>query len=215
MKHSKLIRVVYPPDISVHEIFLNLLRQGMEVEQITDEDLYALLVTQSRLRKDGVTKILSTELAVHEILAPTIPLPLLVKALQGMLRTLSPNKSLIVIDAYVFPDGAKPEYISLFVAIVDPFLDELNSIKFVTKPNYNRDIEREVEKALKDRNPDIDVSVVTSGDYHDRFWICDEQKGLFVGTSLNGIGKRYALADFMREKDVLEIVQSLKRNSLL
>jgi len=216
MDRSRLIRVVYPPDVSLHEIVSNLLGQGVKVKQIIDEDSYALLATQSKLRKDGVTKTLSIELAVHEILAPTTPLPILIKTLREMLSSLSLRESLIVIDAYIFPKGAKSdEYLSLLVAVVEPFLDGLNSIKFVTKSNYSRPLAKKVEKALKDRNSDVDFSVTTSNHYHDRFWICDERKGLFVGTSLNGIGKRYALVDFMREEDVLEIIESLKQDSLL
>jgi hypothetical protein len=33
-----------------------------------------------------------------------------------------------------------------------------------------------------------------SSEFHDRFWIADGARGLFVG---NGLGKRYALADYL------------------
>ena len=43
----------------------------------------------------------------------------------------------------------------------------------------------------------------------------DEAKGLFIGTSLNGIGRRYALVDNMRDEDTETIVGELRRLGLM
>ena len=50
------------------------------------------------------------------------------------------------------------------------------------------------------------VTVRYTNTFHDRFWIADQTKGVFCGTSLNGIGIRYSLADYLKEEDVQEIV---------
>ena len=54
-----------------------------------------------------------------------------------------------------------------------------------------------------------------TNDFHDRFCIADEVKALFIGTSLNGIGRKYALADFMEDEDTATIVKELRRASLI
>jgi len=51
------------------------------------------------------------------------------------------------------------------------------------------------------------ISTKYSDVFHDRFWIADEVRGVFVGTSLNGIGRRYAIIDYLQQRDVVDIVQ--------
>ena len=41
--------------------------------------------------------------------------------------------------------------------------------------------------------------------------IADEAKGLFIGTSLNGIGRRYALIDNIADRDTKEILSRFNR----
>ena len=62
---------------------------------------------------------------------------------------------------------------------------------------------------------EIKLVLRTSENFHDRFWIADRSRGLFVGTSPNGIGKRYALADYMDADDVKTIVDALALERLL
>jgi len=38
---------------------------------------------------------------------------------------------------------------------------------------------------------------------------------LVIDTSLNGIGKRYALVDFMKDEDTATIVEELRQASLI
>jgi hypothetical protein len=70
-------------------------------------------------------------------------------------------------------------------------------------------------QVLIDLSPKIDATLKMTDDFHDRFWIADKAKGLFVGTSLNGIGKKYALVDVMRDEDTATIVKELRRVNLL
>lgn len=36
-----------------------------------------------------------------------------------------------------------------------------------------------------------------------------------TGTSLNGLGKKYAIVDYLKEEDVIEIVKEFERNKLI
>ena len=60
-------------------------------------------------------------------------------------------------------------------------------------------------------NTSIKVSQKYTDDFHDRFWIIDDKKGLFIGTSLNGIGKRYSLIDYLQDSDVANITLRYKQ----
>jgi hypothetical protein len=64
-------------------------------------------------------------------------------------------------------------------------------------------------------NPHISVEHSKSKYFHDRFWIADDLRGIFVGTSLNGLGKKYALVDNIRDSDTNSIVEELRRLELI
>ncbi|MEO8778611.1 MAG: hypothetical protein ABI389_08055 [Rhodanobacter sp.] len=56
--------------------------------------------------------------------------------------------------------------------------------------------------------PGIQINDVVTEDFHNRYWIDGEStKGVVVGTSLNGIGKKIAMIDHARSADSREIVR--------
>ena len=69
------------------------------------------------------------------------------------------------------------------------------------------EIEQNIHTAIKQINPNISINTKYTKIFHDRFWIVDSKKGVFVGTSLNGIGRRYAVIDWLQEDDAKEITQ--------
>ena len=57
----------------------------------------------------------------------------------------------------------------------------------------------------------IKMTVEKCNEFHDRFWVgIDNRKGVVLGTSLNGIGKKIALVDILKESDVDAIIDELK-----
>jgi hypothetical protein len=105
--------------------------------------------------------------------------------------------------------------ISMFREVFGSVVAKIASIRFITEPGYDIALYQSIRQVLADLNPQISVSLKTTGDSHDRFWIVDETKGLFVGTSLNGIGRKYALTDYMKDVDIAAIMEELRRLSLL
>ena len=100
---------------------------------------------------------------------------------------------------------------------VMPLLKEI--ILIIPKTHYNEDNERTLRNLLKELSIKLRVIIDEynqgRGLFHDRFWLffTDEitsADGLFVGASLNGFGKKYALVDYLREDDVLEIAYEIK-----
>lgn len=81
-------------------------------------------------------------------------------------------------------------------------------MKVVTdKAHYDSVFFEEIKKTL-----DKDIQLVFTEEFHDRFWIANECNGFTPGTSLNGVGKKYASINFMDKEDVkniIDIVNSL------
>jgi len=56
--------------------------------------------------------------------------------------------------------------------------------------------------------PGIQINDVVTEDFHDRYWIdVESTKGVMVGTSFNGIGKKVAMIDYANSADSREIVR--------
>jgi hypothetical protein len=142
---------------------------------------------------------------------------LLVRVLATQLESLSPSSDLIIEDPYFFSVNLanKAEYLDVFRQIFSAVIPKIASLRIVTKAEYNVELYQSIRDIVTSLNPQINISHKTTGDFHDRFWIADEARGLFVGCSLNGIGKRYALVDFMENDDVVQIVEELRRAKLL
>jgi len=142
---------------------------------------------------------------------------LLLSIIQKKLHLLKPNKSLIVIDNYIFPPNVRDLriYTTNLLYILDRTIGNITNLHFITKPNYHQSLYNHVQTEIQNQNKYIITSLKTTDEFHDRFWITDQQSGLLIGTSLNGIGKRYAIVDNLKEPDVLEIIGELKSNDLL
>jgi hypothetical protein len=56
--------------------------------------------------------------------------------------------------------------------------------------------------------PGIEINDLITEDFHDRYWIdVENTKGVMVGTSLNGIGKKIAMIDHASAADTREIIR--------
>ena len=139
--------------------------------------------------------------------------PTLLKLIADMLHRLSATRSLTVVDPYLLGDGSE-EPIDL-LSVIEDTAAKITTLRLVTKSPAHSTALDAVRSALAVSAPHCVVQHCASTRYHDRFWIVDEERGLFVGTSLNGIGKRYSLVDYLDTTDVAEIVADLRREALL
>lgn len=175
------------------------------------------------IRKYGVSSVLSTERIQEELIPRTSDSSakyLIVQMLRDKLLGLSPTESLLILDNYIFPnnivsDAGRRDYLQMFEDIFAPVINMVQEITFITRSAYNRDLFVAMKKALLALNPNLAVVCKCTDEFHDRFWILDRSKGLFIGTSLNGIGKRYALVDTIRDDDVKELVKVLRERQLV
>jgi hypothetical protein len=149
------------------------------------------------------------------VMAQTSNVAPLVAVVRGMLERLAATRELLVIDRYLFPKRPANDYLDTLVSVVQPLLDSVSRLVLITSKVHDTILLGEFKDRLRVLRPTCEVLHRVSEDFHDRFWIVDQARGLVVGTSLNGLGRRYALVDYVDETDVAEIVTTLKRNGLL
>ena len=179
--------------------------------ELVEDEIKKLLIEK------GVSYVWQLARFREELLPPSdiTPKSALMTILSKMLNKLAPVQDFIIIDPYLF-SANDSNYIDDLVMLLEPIVKQVHSIGFVTN---SKDDNQATYSILFERlnkiNKNCAIIHDISKNYHDRFWIADGQRGLFVGTSLNGLGKRYTLADYIKDSDVKEIIQSLKDNSLL
>lgn len=208
-----------PIDERIMQIAKVLQKYKVEV-RIFQLERYAFERCNELIDEMGISQFYSLE-EVHEALLPRTDssksLDLLEEVLIKHLEAFKPTDNLVIIDNYFFniKDSQKAEYFELIRNVFGPFLGRIKTLKFITKPSYKDDVFHEAQNLLKAFNNELTIIIKTADIFHDRFWIIDERAGFFVGTSLNGIGKRYALVDKIRADDTREILRVLKNESLI
>ena len=141
--------------------------------------------------------------------------PTLLKLLEGMISKLAASHEFAVVDGYLLPRKHSANYQEELLSLLEPIAREVSRLILVTSRNHNAQLLQHLKAELAASCPNCQLAHEVSDRYHDRFWIADQERALFVGTSLNGIGRRYAIADYMAEADVKEVVLDLKANGLL
>lgn len=221
MKYREMIALESEEPIG-HKLLLELATSlklsGIEVFQF-EEETYCLEKCRKLILEKGPSYVLGIE-RFQEAVLPRVDSKhkyLLVQILRDKLKALSPSSSLIIVDSYLFPTKVqnKADFLQMFEDIFVPVIGNIETISFVTNPHFDQTLSNNTRKLLLTLNPGVNIAHTTTDYFHDRFWIADEKKGLFVGTSLNGIGKRYALTDNIKDVDTRDIVNELKRLSLI
>lgn len=108
------------------------------------------------------------------------------------------NNDLLIIDQYLFSKGNR-YYKQLLINIFKT--TKFNKLNVITNEEYfNKSFYDEVIEGsgIKSNN----VNLITSKNYHDRFWISSKKKGFVMGTSLNGFGKKMTYIDLLKQEDV-------------
>lgn len=154
---------------------------------------------------------------LQEAVLPPGPVerPELLKLLDGMLTKLAPTQEFAIVDFYLLPKRTPPSYLPELLSLLEPIARTVMRLVLITSGKYDTQLLKNLQTALMRRCPSCQLIHKVSGRYHDRFWIADQARALFIGTSFNGVGRRYALVDYMAETDVMAVVSDLKSNGLL
>jgi len=169
------------------------------------------------LLERGISSVWQTVIFQEALLPSTPDVPTLVAILKEMLEQLVPESHFAVVDRFLFPDEKKcpSDYLDTLVQVLEPAARRVKELLVVTEKKHNAHLRSALEQRLKALSPGCRFRHCCSESFHDRFWIADRARGLFVGTSLNGLGLRYALVDKLAADDVQEIVAALVSEGLL
>lgn len=130
------------------------------------------------------------------------------KFLEYLIKINSENNELIVVDPYIF-SCKENNYCEMLSSIFNR--SKAKKIVIVTdKKNYQK---KSFNKISNKTN--IPISVKYSKDYHDRFWIANRKKGFYTGTSLNGVGRKISLINFLSYDDITVIIDELCKQLLV
>jgi hypothetical protein len=123
-----------------------------------------------------------------------------------MLSLMDPADELLIIDPYIFPPhGADAGYIPFLREVFGSTIQKVNRVRIVSGTSRSAAVETDFRAMLEAVKPGVGYDAKYSDVFHDRFWIGDGAKGIVVGTSLNGVGRRYALMDYIGDEDTAAI----------
>lgn len=212
MKRIAYFKVEMDPMADDDELAIKLSEmKGYKFFQHFPEDGFDIEQGKEWLFKIGLTDALYTS-KYFEALGTINHRPADIKALvQKYLDRIITTRKLLIIDRYIFPNHHDSNYANFVGDILDKYLTTLDEITFITSDKHNVILKDSITSLLKSKNSTLNISFKFTEHFHDRFWISDyNDRGLFLGTSLNGYGKRYALIDYINTTDVRQIISELR-----
>ncbi|MCK7579878.1 MAG: hypothetical protein MZV65_32075 [Chromatiales bacterium] len=156
----------------------------------------------------GLSSILEFNVLMEDITSPSMSINDVEKVAATFIGKLKGAKKLIIIDQYFSPKSSKTDVSQLFSRLLGQVSSNLEEICFITNGKDN-EAKQDILSVI---DPEIKIHQVTTGKFHDRFWIDpDANKGIVMGTSLNGLGNKISLIDYINQDDVSEISKLAKQ----
>ncbi|WP_426339716.1 hypothetical protein ACN9MZ_26040 [Pseudoduganella sp. S-14] len=155
--------------------------------------------------KKGISSLFNFSIVCDAVLHPGLHVDEITNVIVESIMDMKGVRNLIVIDPYLFASATDSMALDLLRLIIGAIGEDLESVTLITngKARNKREI---LFNAIKSVKSSINVKDVKTDEFHDRFWIDPESnKGVVMGTSLNGIGKKIALIDKLQSHDVKEI----------
>lgn len=171
------------------------------------------------IAKYGYTNFLQMRMIFEDLTTPSTPVADIKNILINYLSTIGIDDELIIIDPYFFPPNANSDYINIICDILSPFFSSLSKIRIVTASHsraYSSSAKNNFISSLQYFDNTINVIHSKTNEIHDRFWISNaRKKGILTGTSLNGLGKKYAIIDYLEDSDVQTIISEFSSQGLI
>lgn len=176
-------------DFSVYRLSLNALRAEI----------------QQHIIEHGLSSLFYNHLTCDAITHPGFRTDEIEEIVLGIMSTLDGVRHLLIVDAFFYDD--KPDCLHLLEKIIRSMSSKLEKITLITH-GKRVSMRPSMHKIFTTVVPGIQINDVVTEDFHDRYWIdVESTKGVIVGTSLNGIGKKVAMIDYANSADSREIVR--------
>lgn len=162
--------------------------------------------------KNGFASMLSFTCTMDDITTPSMHINDIERVFHKFVEHLKPITHLLITDPYFYPKLYDVDKVATtFIQLIDPIISEIDKITVVSNGNNKHSISKYIEN-LKNANPKIQVENYITQDFHDRFWLNPiSRKGIIVGTSINGIGKKISLVDTLNSIDASQVLKELSK----
>lgn len=116
------------------------------------------------------------------------------------------HQKILIIDPYFFCKNPDQDYENFITQIFKKA--QFQEIQILTRKDYNKVLYNSIKSKIT-----CNINLLFTDEIHDRFWIANQSKGFYVGTSLNGVGKKYSRIGYMEPeeiKDYIRIVNAIE-----
>ncbi|OUD14322.1 hypothetical protein [Thioflexithrix psekupsensis] len=159
------------------------------------------------IAEHGLSRLFKFDIVMEDITSRSMPIDEIEEVVTKFVKKLQGAKKLIIIDPYFFAKSTRIDVGQLFSRLLSQVSSDLEEICFITNGRKN-EAKTDI-LAVIDRR--VEVHYVTTDEFHDRYWIDPiTNKGIIMGTSLNGLGNKICLIDCLREEDVAKIAELAK-----
>lgn len=167
--------------------------------------------------KHGLSSLIESELILEHLVVKGESINNIIGVLHLYLDKVGIDNELIIADPYFFATTRDANYATTVQQVISKYLTTVDTLRIITLPNkVDTTLKTSIENALKTSKPTLSIIHNTSNNYHDRFWISNNrEKGIITGTSLNGLGNKYALIDRLNITDVRSIIGALVADGLI
>lgn len=160
---------------------------------------------QQHIIDHGLSSLFYSHMTCDAIMHPGFTTDEIEAVVLGIMSKLDGVKHLLIIDAFFYDD--KPDCLLLLEKIVRSMSSKLEKVTLITH-GKRASMRLGMHKVFSTVVPGIQINDVVTDQFHDRYWIdVENTKGVMVGTSLNGIGKKIAMIDHANAADTREIVR--------
>ncbi|MEK8017755.1 MAG: hypothetical protein VSS75_012860 [Candidatus Parabeggiatoa sp.] len=167
----------------------------------------------NHIAEHGLSSLYKFEIVMEDITSPSMTVDEIKDVFLKFVEKLNGVKNLVIIDSYFYA-SSNNNATSIFSEALSLISEKIENIYFVTN-GRNNDNKTSIHDSVRAVKSSISIQDITTDKFHDRFWINPEsKKGIVVGTSLNGLGRKIALIDRLQEDDVEEICNLAKQEGV-
>lgn len=160
---------------------------------------------QQHMIDHGLSSLFYNHTTCDAITHPGLTVDEIEDVVLSIVSKLDGVRHLLIIDAFFYDD--KPDCLRLLEKMVRSLSSKLQEVTFITH-GKRASSRPAVHNVFCSVVPDILIKDVVTEEFHDRYWIdIDAMKGIMIGTSLNGVGKKIAMIDYANSADIREIVR--------
>jgi hypothetical protein len=164
----------------------------------------------------GFDKVIQRNLVLGEaVIAIGAPKNDIINKFTSYFDFIGKNKNYCIIDPYIFPSKFDQTYMQLLQSILS-IAGNIGELHIITSTKYNQSVKQQFVSMVSTNFPNTHLKINHSDDYHDRFWLnIVDENGFVVGTSLNGLGKKYTSLSYLEKADTIVVISALRAASLL